>query len=161
MFYGGRLLSHLTADDPEVNDFISLRRLNRHIAIVIDSDKSSASDEVNETKKRVTEEFNKGEGFAWVTEGRLIENYIKSDLLEKTVKDAHKQVVKLKSSGKYDNPLESPEVSSGTTDFKVDKVKVAKGVVKEVAQLDVFDLNEKVEKIVKFVQESNGMDTAS
>jgi len=161
MFYGGRLLSHLTADDPEVNDFISLRRLNRHIAIVIDSDKSSASNEVNETKKRVTEEFNKGQGFAWVTEGRLIENYIKSDLLEKAVKDAHKQVVKLKSSGKYDNPLESPEVSSGTTDFKVDKVKVAKKVVKEIAQLDVFDLNEKVEKIVKFVQESNGMDTAS
>jgi hypothetical protein len=161
MFYGGRLLSHLTADDPEVDEFISLRRLNRHIAIIIDSDRLRESDDINSTKKRVSGEFNNGPGFAWVTEGRLIENYIKSEHLEKAVKDAHKQVVKLKSTGKYDNPLESPEVSSGTTDLKVDKVKVAKGVVKEVAQLDVFNLNEKVEKLVKFVRESNGMDTAS
>jgi len=161
MFYGGRLLSHLTAEDPEVDDFISLRRLNRHISIVIDSDRTNLSDEINHTKKRVADEFDKGPGFAWITEGRVIENYIPNDLLERAVKNAHKQVLKLESLGKYDNPLESPEVSSGSADFKVDKVKVAKEVVKEIAQLDVLDLNEKVEKIVGFVREANGMDTAS
>jgi hypothetical protein len=40
MFYGGRLLSHLTAgDDEDVSEFIELRSLNRNLAIVIDSDK--------------------------------------------------------------------------------------------------------------------------
>jgi hypothetical protein len=161
MFYGGRLLSHLTAEDPEVDDFISLRRLNRHISIVIDSDRTNKSTDINQTKERVRDEFNKGPGFAWITEGRVIENYIKNDFLERAVKNAHKHVLKLGSSDKYDNPLEAPEVSSGSADFKVDKVKVAKEVVKQVAQLDVFDLNEKVERIVGFVREANGMDTAS
>jgi hypothetical protein len=161
MFYGGRLLKHLSANDPEVDDFISLRRLNRHISIVIDSDKSDENDDINETKNRVSGEFNNGPGFAWVTEGRVIENYINKKLLEQAIKNVHPSVVKIRSAGKYDNPLESPEVSSGTADFKVDKVKVAKEVVKEIAQLNVFDLNEKVEKIVKFVREANGMDTAS
>lgn len=41
MFYGGRLLSHLSADDDAVSEFIALRSLNRHLAIVIDSDKDS------------------------------------------------------------------------------------------------------------------------
>jgi predicted ATP-dependent endonuclease of OLD family len=53
MFYGGRLLSHLSADDPEVGEFISLRRLNQNISIVIDSDKKSKQSEINETKRRV------------------------------------------------------------------------------------------------------------
>jgi len=161
MFYGGRLLSHLTAEDPEVDDFISLRRLNRHISIIIDSDRTNQSDDINQTKQRVREEFNKGPGFAWITEGRVIENYIPNDLLERAVKNVHRQVLKLKSFDKYDNPLESPEVSSGSADFKVDKVKVAKEAVKQIAQLDVFDLNEKVEKTVGFVREANGIDTGS
>jgi hypothetical protein len=39
MFYGGRLLSHLAADDREVGEFISLRQLNRHSCVIMDSDK--------------------------------------------------------------------------------------------------------------------------
>jgi hypothetical protein len=160
MFYGGRLLWHLTADDPTVKDFISLRRLNRHITIVIDSDRTKEDDDINQTKKRVRDEFNKdASGFAWITEGRLIENYIKNDVLEEAIKSVHRSVVKLRSCGKYDNPLQSPEVASGDMDFKIDKVKVAKEVVKKEAYLDVLDLKEKVEKLVKFVQESNGIDT--
>jgi hypothetical protein len=50
MFYGGRLLNHLTAHDPEVDDFISLRRLNRHIAVLIDSDKDRPRAKLNATK---------------------------------------------------------------------------------------------------------------
>ncbi len=43
MFYGGRLLNHLSADDPDITEFIKLRRLNRHLAVVMDSDKASAT----------------------------------------------------------------------------------------------------------------------
>ena len=55
MFYGGRLLSHLTANDPEVTDFISLRKLNRNVGILIDSDKASAHAKINSTKSRVAD----------------------------------------------------------------------------------------------------------
>ena len=35
MFYGGKLLSHLEADDSDLNEFISLRRLNRYVATLL------------------------------------------------------------------------------------------------------------------------------
>jgi predicted ATP-dependent endonuclease of OLD family len=53
MFYGGRLLSHLSALDPEVTEFISLRRLNRYISILIDSDRDKLRGRINDTKQRL------------------------------------------------------------------------------------------------------------
>ena len=46
MFYGGRLFSHLTAMDQDeleenINDFVSVRKLNRNSVILFDSDKSN------------------------------------------------------------------------------------------------------------------------
>lgn len=83
MFYGGRLASHLScnSDNEFINDFISLRRLNRRSVIVIDSDKSSAHARINETKARLKDEFNNGPGYAWITKGREIENYLRKDFL--------------------------------------------------------------------------------
>ena len=63
MFYGGHLRAHLTADDIDdaerssVNDFISLRRMNRRMVMIIDSDKDADDIELNETKKRLVTEF--------------------------------------------------------------------------------------------------------
>lgn len=80
MFYGGRLLSHLTGDDvgddDEVAQFISLVYLNRNSAIVIDSDKKSNIDDINTTKLRIKAEFTGLNAPAWITAGREIENYI-------------------------------------------------------------------------------------
>ena len=39
MFYGGRLLRHLSADDEEIDEFINLRRINQNLVIIIDSDR--------------------------------------------------------------------------------------------------------------------------
>jgi predicted ATP-dependent endonuclease of OLD family len=72
MFYGGRLLSHLSANDDEVSEFIQLRSLNRHLAIVMDSDRASAHSRLNSTKIRIRDEFNKDGGVAWITKGREI-----------------------------------------------------------------------------------------
>jgi len=69
MFYGGRLLSHLSAlDDCEITEFINLRSLNRNLAILIDSDKSDDADELTETKKRIIREFKSSFnclGYSW------------------------------------------------------------------------------------------------
>ena len=55
MFYGGRLLSHLSPDDPEVKDFISLRLLNRNMVVVVDSDRGRSGKPLNRTKRRIQE----------------------------------------------------------------------------------------------------------
>ena len=70
LFYGGSLLNHLSPDDPAVEDFVSLPRVNRNFWwclssiqtetppnfwVVMDSDLRSADQELGETKVRVRE----------------------------------------------------------------------------------------------------------
>jgi len=155
MFYGGRLLSHLTAKDPEVDEFISLRRLNRNITILIDRDRSSPRKRLHETKTRVRREYDKGHGFAWITAGREIENYVNPEVLEEAVKQVHPTVTGLYFKGDYDNRLSEIKVNKRKRKFSVDKVKVAKAVVKNRADLDVLDLKKQVRKLVRFICASN------
>lgn len=84
MFYGGRLLSHLSLereDFPNPDDLIPLLRINQHSAIMIDSDRGKASDPIRETKERVRAECEKAGVPCWITEGREIENYIPVDVI--------------------------------------------------------------------------------
>ncbi len=156
MFYGGRMLSHLSAEDTEISDFISLRRLNRYISVIIDSDRSGSRKRINATKKRIKKEFDKGSGFAWVTKGREIENYIKWEILEKAVKKVHPTVTGLRHKGDYENKLTS--VKGAKKNFTVDKVKVAKEVTKNSADLDVLDLKSMVKKLVQFIRDANDLE---
>jgi len=156
MFYGGRLLSHLSADDEEVNDFISLRRLNQHISILIDSDRSAARKQLNGTKRRVRREFNAGPGFAWVTQGREIENYIDSKVLERAVKTVHPAALRLSHTGVYDNLL-CYRAQGKAQPQGADKVKVALRVVAEPANLDVLDLRQQIVKLVRFIRGANDL----
>jgi hypothetical protein len=154
MFYGGRLLSHLSADDPEVEEFISLRRLNRYITILIDSDRSGQGQKINATKKRLQSEFDQGPGFAWVTKGREIENYVAPALLLQCVQAIHSDVVRLDKTGQYDHCLPY-RTSMKHLQTRVDKVKVAHEVVKHPVDLETLDLKKMVAKLVTFIQQAN------
>lgn len=147
MFYGGRLLSHLSASDQEVNDFISLRRLNRNITILMDSDRSKSTDLVNPTKVRVRDEFDQGPGFAWITQGREIENYIDPDLLRQAVREVYGAEETLKSKDPYSHCLRD----------KHDKIKVAHQVVNHPPELNVLDLEGTMQKLVRFIRSANGL----
>lgn len=85
MFYAGRLLAHISADDPETSsqDAIAILRLNRNAVILIDSDRSKADDPINDTKKRVADEIKQMGGAVWITEGKEVENYIPPDVMGK------------------------------------------------------------------------------
>jgi predicted ATP-dependent endonuclease of OLD family len=82
MFYGGRLLAHLSASEETVGEFIELLRLNRFSSIVIDSDKKSEQSEINQTKQRLVREIEATKGVVWVTTGREIENELQKDVFE-------------------------------------------------------------------------------
>ncbi len=83
IFYGGRLLSHLSAEVPEnVEKSISILNANRNAIILIDSDKRSQQASVNATKKRINEEFENLGAFCWITKGKEIENYIPSTAVD-------------------------------------------------------------------------------
>lgn len=155
MFYGGRLLSHLSATDPELDDFISLRRLNRNISIIIDSDRSKPRQRLNDTKARVRKELDNGPGFAWVTKGREIENYISQSTIEKAIKKVHRDVKRLLPSNDFSHRLLYKN-SKGKKQT-ADKVKVAHNVVREPANLEVLDLTLMINKLVRFIKDSNAI----
>lgn len=155
MFYGGRLLAHLAADDPAVTEFICLRRLNRNLAIVMDSDRRKSAQSINGTKHRIQEELTNSNGFVWVTHGREVENYVDSDLLRSAVEEVSPGRGASVKSGRFDQAL--PKVADRADASVVDKVKVAHAVAGKSAVLDVHDLRDKIRGLVSYIRKANGM----
>lgn len=147
MFYGGRFLSHLSAHDEQVGDFIELRKLNRNVAVIIDSDKSSSRGRLNATKQRVKAELSNG-GVVWVTKGYTIENYVPRDTLTAAVAAAHPGK-KLRGAGQWSNPLSGVKA--------VDKVGVAREVVRLWGADTTwpYDLKVKIRELVKMIRSAN------
>ena len=159
MFYGGRLLSHLSADAEDVGAFISLRALNQNSHILIDSDFDDETSSLNETKTRIAGEFTKDGGIAWITHGREIENYVPKDVLQDAIKDAApKDYVRPAPAGRFDHALHFYRGGSGekeTLEKKVDKVAVARAAAEKINTLDVFDLKERVLELVAHIRRAN------
>jgi len=156
MFYGGRLLSHLSANDVEIEDFISLRKINQWLVIVIDSDRSSSGKRLNATKQRVRAEFDRGPGFAWITKGREIENYVSDKLLSAAISRVH-------PSSKPQADLDDRQYADVTKvnvrgkPIPVDKVKVAHHVVTREPDLSILDLAAQVRRLATFIRTANGL----
>lgn len=157
MFYGGRLSSHLSGDDMDeaADELISLLRLNRRCVIVMDSDKKSQSASINQTKKRLKDEFDKGPGFTWITGGREIENYLPTEALKTSILNVHKTATLKSSLQKYEHCL-SIKTKSGT-EKQASKVKVANDFVENNPYPDLtrFNLQKQIEKLVEFISASN------
>ncbi|HAU1190631.1 TPA: ATP-dependent nuclease [Legionella pneumophila] len=155
MFYGGRLLSHLTAKEPDeyIEDFISLIRLNRASAILIDSDKEKSKGILNETKKRIKNEFSVG-GFAWITNGREIENYLPANQLNEAIESIHPKAVRKDHYEQYDKILALKDKFG--KEIKADKVKIARYITEHFKpDWENLDLKKKINDLVSFIIKSN------
>lgn len=153
MFYGGRLLSHLTYDSPEINEFIQPCKMNRNAAIIIDSDRESTHKHLNRTKKRVIKNFKENHEFVWVTNGRGIENYIPEDTFTiclNQLKPDHKKRVKW---GRF------KKLTIISKNESIDKVKMARQVVRKEVDYSILDLDKKVMELVKFIKKANLVDS--
>jgi hypothetical protein len=78
VFYGGRLLAHLTAGDPDCHsaDAVAILRLNSNAILMMDSDRKTHKGRVGFTKKRLAQEIQGMGGLDWTTKGREVENYL-------------------------------------------------------------------------------------
>ncbi len=167
MFYGGRLLSHLTVHDEEIDDFINLRALNRNLAIVIDSDRKKAGGFINATKMRIRDAFDDDTGVAWVTSGREIENYVRSNDLQEAVKAVYgdRYGSPANRGDRFDHALQfipaarkpgrHRKAVDDAHEIKVDKVKVAKAVCERPANLDHLDLRRQIQRLVTMIRGAN------
>lgn len=152
MFYGGRLLSHLEAEDSDITDFISLRRMNRRSFVVMDSDRGNSDCPINATKQRVAKEFT--DEFSWITAGREIENYIDEQSLYESLSDLYvDHFHALNNYGPYNHAFLYEDPSG--KEKSADKVKLAYAVTSRPINIDYLDLRQKVESLVQFIRDSN------
>jgi predicted ATP-dependent endonuclease of OLD family len=157
MFYGGKLLAHLSNNEEEDggNDFILLCKLNRRGVIIMDSDRSEEGTSINKTKERLQKEFDAGEGHAWITEGREIENYIPLCQIEAAITATIPQTSKsLLRFSKYDNCLKiKPEKGKERQASKID---VAKHIINNnKPDPSIYDLQKQMNELIKFIEDSN------
>lgn len=161
MFYGGRLLSHLTAEDDEVTEFIKLRSLNQNLCVLMDSDKSSSHAKINDTKRRVFEELEKSGALPWITKGREIENYVPFEVLQGAVHQTYKERYhSAPEQDRYGHALHFwPRAPNGKRtrklETKVDKVRVAKLVTASDMDLNVLDLKQNILELVRRIKIAN------
>jgi len=149
MFYGGRLLSHLSFDSDEIEDFVRLCKLNRNAAIIIDSDKNYPQTSLNETKKRVIDDFRKNSCFVWVTDGREIENYVSETTINSCVKEVHPRSYKRIKWDKYGNLT---KLGNGKS---IAKVAVAKKIASENPDYSVLDLSKRIQELIGEIKRAN------
>ena len=84
MFYGGRLLSHLSLErDDCADDLVELLKINQNSMILIDSDKASSRKRIGRTKRRIQQECAKNDVLCWITDGREIENYLGPSVIQR------------------------------------------------------------------------------
>lgn len=156
MFYGGSLLSALSPlDAEEVEEFISLRNLNRYMMVLIDSDKTSRGTRLNASKQRVIEDLNSdpSTGMAWVTAGYTVENYVPEQLLTAAINTAHPTTRKRTFAGQsqWSNPLMSERLSIK----QPSKVAISKVVTQDWGDQWPLDLKKKVQGVIRLISEAN------
>jgi predicted ATP-dependent endonuclease of OLD family len=158
MTYGGRLLAHLSPDDPDVDGFISLRRINRNLVVLMDSDRGTAEDPINATKQRVVDSAQNQPGFAWVTAGREIENYVEPhNMLE-----ALQAVAPGKEHGLATSEFDRCIATDPKGRSVADKIKVAHWLVENgKLTLTRLDLRQRIDELVSFIREANHVTTVS
>ncbi|WP_120499437.1 AAA family ATPase [Roseovarius sp. EL26] len=159
MFYGGGLISHLSASDDALDQFIQLRKLNRHMAIVIDSDRSSPDDELKPHAKRLRKEMEKDGGVVWITAGREIENYLEGDKLQEALEQLHPKTYQARGeTGVYDHAFYFYRNAEKTEIYKKgDKVGAALALCQAPAHLKILDLQERIARLVQMILTANNL----
>lgn len=161
MFYGGSLINALKAkeqpqqsDDDAYKRLVPLRAINRNAIVVIDSDKQAPDESLNASKTRVIEEFEQSPeiGFAWVTEGYTIENYLPKEILTEAAAKFRRTPLR-PPTDRYTNPFHK---------IRIDKARLANEVCAVwPSHADDLpdDLRRQVLRCVQAIRQANGIPT--
>lgn len=149
MFYGGRLLSHLTFQNEKIiPELIPLLKLNRNAYVIMDRDGFSNDTVINKTKSRIKAEL--GKSNSWVTKGREIENYISSNTLKKWL-----DVDKIETQN--DTKLEDIISKVSSKKYATAKSKFSSEIVKYIDEddLNILNLKPKMNQLIKKIKSWN------
>lgn len=160
VFYGGRLLSHLSVaeESDELNDLIKILLINRNAIFLIDSDKRMESDPINNTKKRISDEIESLDGFCWITKGKEIENYLPKSSIESYYEiDVDENVGPYEPFNDYLEKIKSGEGGR----FLSKKVLFAEEIRSHLNKENlsaVLDLNDKMNELIIRIKKWNSIE---
>lgn len=150
LYYGGKVLSHYSADENAQIDLISILTTNQNAAIVIDSDRKKKNSKINSTKTRIRDEFSKMNGFCWITQGKEIENYIPAAAVNS------EYGTNLKNIGQYE--LFPNYIAKNEKNFSNQKVVFAKKIVVHITSensREMLDLEKQIKRLYETIQKWN------
>lgn len=153
--YGGKLLAHLSADsEGELREGVNVLTLNRNCCIVIDSDKYSSHAKINPTKQRIRAEVEGASGYAWITKGREIENYLPQSVVEAIAGKG------LEELGQFGDLADLLEAAGGTwaKRFPRAKAQFAAAAIEQMEDADclaVLDLRERIDELCLRIRQWN------
>lgn len=156
MFYGGSMLNSVSPlDAEEVEEFISLRSLNRYTVVLMDSDKTSRNVSINDHKRRVRDGLSSdlSTGMAWITMGYTIENYVPEQVLTDAINTAHPTTKKrmLPAQELYKNPLSATRLGIQ----QPSKVAISKAVTQVWGDVWPHNLKQKAKQVVSLIRAAN------
>ena len=154
MFYGGRLLSHLTiSEDDASSEFIRLLKINPKCAVIIDSDRTKRGGHINETKRRIKREAEQSSLMCWVTQGREMENYIKPEFWSVSF-GVHIQYVS-EYSKVYDHlKSEGKKIGNRKIATKMELATFAESRLSSASS--GLDIERKTKELIKVIRAANG-----
>ncbi|WP_428737240.1 ATP-dependent nuclease [Sulfurimonas sp.] len=163
MFYGGKLLSHLSFTPREYtiankdfleNELIDLMRINKNSFVVIDRDGVSSSVAIRGTKQRIKDEI--GDNLCWITKGREIENYLTANTLEKWLDDKYRRNGNIQYS--RDDKLEvTVSKLNSKIKYNLKKSQYSKEISEYINEddLNILDLKKNIEHLIELIDEWN------
>ena len=156
LFYGGRLLAHLSGETryEDESELINLFLANRNSILVMDSDNRNSEDSINMTKKRIKKEFEDNGSIAWVTAGREIENYLSIRVINKEY-GINKGIKRYQSIKDFLNTAQKGSKFGDSYVSNKYKKSVALVSHMEHEDLNVLDLEDKINQIVERIKEWN------
>lgn len=156
VFYGGRLLSHLSLEHG-ANGASSVRILNvnRNAFVLMDSDRKRRRQNINGTKRRIRNAVEGVGGKSWVTRGREIENYIPKSAVERAI-----GITINRKISEYDDLFETIEKidKARGRKYRNQKPLFAERVCQELRLEElknVLDWGSKMSDLAKFIERCN------
>ncbi len=110
---GGAVAAHFSFEwsDDIVADMIQALRINKNVILLADSDRRKAEDEPKKYTRRMADEVEKVGGYAWITEGKEVENYIPIEAIRGYLEDDDAQ-----GTGQYKDVLQYLATKKGKYD---------------------------------------------
>jgi putative ATP-dependent endonuclease of the OLD family len=161
MFYGGRLLSHLSFGPDLSRELIPLLRLNRNAIVILDSERTAKHKQPKKWRKdlvsRIKAELaSTPNSFVWVTQGRDIENYISKEALERfaAIKFPNAFKVNVDAYKQLDDIIRHGPKRRRKFSYSNAKVENCRAIIPfiEAQDINVLDLKGKLSKIVEVIK---------